>query len=215
MKMVLMLNSFKAIENVASKAAPGPNLTFMEVHVLKAIELIEKMGQIGRVGLSKELNLGEGATRTLIKHLVNEKIVKVSILGCGLTDYGKKISADIKSKFLGEINVPKNPITVSANNIAVLISGANKAVKMGLEQRDAAIKVGALGATTLIFSNNELTMPGTGENCFKSLSQIKDGLISGLNPKENDVIIIGSGDDPWKAELGAKAAMLETLKKVK
>ncbi len=37
-------------------------------------------------------------------------------------------------------------------------------------------------------------------------------LVSELTPKENDVIIVGSGENETRAEIGAKMAVLELLK---
>ena len=43
-------------------------------------------------------------------------------------------------------------------------------------------------------------------------SDIHDILVSKLNPKENDVIVIGSGENKTSAEIGAKMALLELLR---
>jgi len=88
-------------------------------------------------------------------------------------------------------------------------------VTYGLEQRDAAIKAGASGATTLVFSHNRLAMPGTSEDVFQNIQLIHNMLVSKLKPRENDVIIIGSADDRLTAEFGAKAAVLVLLKSTK
>ena len=60
------------IEKVASKIAPGRVPSFNEAQVVKALEIIDAYGTVGRIRLSKELGLGEGATRTLLKHLKKE-----------------------------------------------------------------------------------------------------------------------------------------------
>jgi len=55
-------------------------------------------------------------------------------------------------------------------------------------------------------------MPPSEEDVFKDISFISDMLVSKLNPKENDVIIVGSGENKTSAEIGAKMAALELLK---
>jgi len=92
------------------------------------------------------------------------------------------------------------------------VRNAANGVKKGVEQRDTAIKAGALGATTLIFSRNRLTMPSSEEDVFKGILSIHNVLVSKLNPKESDVIIVGSGESKTSAEIGAKMAALELLK---
>jgi hypothetical protein len=63
----------------------------------------------------------------------------------------------------------------------------------------------------LIFTNNKLAMPGTGEVLSETGSSIV-GVLSKLSLKEGDVILIGSADEMFKAELGVKTAALELLK---
>jgi len=111
-----------------------------------------------------------------------------------------------------EIEIPRSSLTIGSFNVAVLIRNATGSVKHGVEQRDAAIKVGALGATTLVFSCNKLTMPGINEGISQDIQPIHNALISKLKPKENDVIIIGTADEKRAAEIGAKTVALELLK---
>ena len=44
-------------------------------------------------------------------------------------------------------------------DVAILVSNVANRVKLGLGERDAAIKIGSLCATVLIFKNNELKFP--------------------------------------------------------
>jgi predicted transcriptional regulator len=203
------------IEKVTRKIAPGRAPSFTAAHVVKALEIIDGEEVVGRIRLSKELELGEGTTRTLVKHLKNEGIIEVSKYGIMLSEYGKKLFSNLRSKISEGIAVPPSLFTVGPFNIAVLVKGKARMVKWGLEQRDTAIKAGALGATTLIFSRNKLTMPSSEEDPFKDMPSIRDMLVSKLNPKENDVIIVGSGENKTSAEIGAKMAALELLKSEK
>jgi ribosomal protein S25 len=211
----MKMESLKVIEKIARKLAPGRAPTFTEVHIVKALETISVERAVGRIKLSKTLELGEGATRTLVKHLRNEGIVEISRSGIVLSEFGRKLLSVLRSKIGGEMEVPKSSLTVGSFNVAVLVRDEADAVMYGLEQRDAAIKAGGSGATTLVFSHNRLAMPGIGEDVFQNIELIHDMLISELKPKENDVIIIGSADDRLTAEFGAKAAVLELLKSKK
>ena len=206
------LELLEVIERVASKIAPGRAPSFNEAQVVKALEIIGAYGTVGRIRLSKELGLGEGATRTLLKHLKNEALIEGSRHGIVLSEHGKKLFSNLRSKISEGIEVPNSPLTVGPFNIAVLVRDAAHGVKRGVEQRDTAIKAGALGATTLIFSRSKLTMPSSEEDVFEGVSSIRDMLLSRLNPKENDVIIVGSGETKSSAEIGAKMAALELLK---
>lgn len=200
------------IEKVSGKIAPGPSPLFTEAHVIKALEEISAQKSVGRLKLSKELQLGEGAARTLVKHLKNEGLIEISKLGISLSERGKKLFSSLRTAISEQVDVPSSPLTVGPFNVAVLVRGRGDAVKYGLEQRDAAIMAGAKGATTLIFSKNKLTMPSAEEDVFKSNVTIRNFLLSKLNPKENDVLIIGSADEKIRAEFGAKMAAIQLLK---
>jgi hypothetical protein len=83
---------------------------------------------------------------------------------------------------------------------------------LGIEQRDAAIKVGGVGATTLIFRKGKFVIPVTNLDSLKKESQVHRLLIKELSPQDGDVVIITSSDRDEKiAELSAKNAALLTV----
>jgi predicted transcriptional regulator len=205
------LNILQVIEDAAIKIAPGKAPYFIEAHIVKVLMIVNRK-PVGRVSLAKALGLGEGSIRTLVKHLEKAGLIGTSREGIVLTRSGQELVSNMKSRVSETIEVPKSVLTVGAFNVAVLVRGVAESVKAGLEQRDAAIKVGAHGATTLIFNNGRLSMPLTNEDVFRGLPKVRDMIISRLTPKENDIVVIGSAGDKLTAELGAIAAALETLK---
>lgn len=205
------LKALETVDKVAAKIAPGRSPSFAGAHVIKALEDICVQGTMGRLKLSKELHLGEGETRTLVKHLRNEGLIAVSRSGISLSAAGRKLLSSLRTLLSEQIEIPSTPLAVGPLNVAVRVAGMKDSVKYGLEQRDAAITAGARGATTLVFTKNGLVMPGTGEEVSESDSSIIAAL-SKLSLKEDDVIIIGSANEKIKAELGVKAAAIELLK---
>jgi len=206
------LRLLEFIERVTRKIAPGPAPSFNEAHVVKALEIIGKCGIVGRIRLSKELGLGEGTTRTLLKHLKNEGITQSSRSGISFSEDGKKLFSDLRSKVSEGLEVPSSPLTVGPFNIAILVRDSAQAVGSGMEQRDIAIKSGASGATTLVFSGNKLSMPACVNDISESTSSLHDEIVTKLNPNENDVIIVGCGENRKLAEIGAKMAAIKLLK---
>jgi predicted transcriptional regulator len=200
------------IEGVTRKIAPGPTPSFNEAHVIKTLELIDNHRILGRIKLSKELRLGEGTTRTLLNHLKKEGIIQSSRKGVSLSPYGEKIVSELKSRLSPGVVIPPSPITFGSFNVAILVRDSAQSVGSGMEQRDAAIKSGATGATTLVFSNNKLSLPTGEENLSKSLPLLHDDLVKKLNPNENCVIIVGSGESKEIAEIGAKMAAIKLIK---
>ena len=205
------MEALNTIERVAAKIAPGRLHSFAEAHVVKALEEINIQQPVGRMKLSRDLHLGEGEARTLVRHLKNEGLIDVSQSGITLSNAGKKLLSSLRTYISKEIDVPSTPLTVGPFNIAVRVAGMKDSVKYGLEQRDAAILAGAKGATTLVFTKNRLTMPGAGEDISKSDPSLLAKL-SNLSLKEGDVLVIGSGEEKIRAELGALSAALELLK---
>lgn len=205
------MNPLETIGKVAGKIAPGRFPSFAEAHVIKALEEIGLQENVGRLKLSKDLHLGEGEARTLVKHLKNEGLIEVSKSGISLSAAGKRLLSCLRVLVSEQIDVPSTPLTVGPFNVAVRVRGIKGSIQYGLEQRDAAIMAGAKGATTLIFTKNKLTMPGTREDVSKSDPSILASL-SKLDLNDGDVIVIGSADEKIKAEFGAKTAALELLK---
>lgn len=200
------------IERVMRKLAPGPAPSFSEGHVIKTLEIIGNYGSVGRIRLSKELGLGEGTTRTLLKHLKNEGIIKGSRKGISLSEEGKDLFSNLRGRLSEGIDIPRSRLTVGLFNVAVIVRDTAQAVKSGMEQRDVAIMSGASGATTLVFSSNKLSMPTREDDVSVSMPSLYKQLLTELKPRENDVIIIGSGENRQLAEIGAKMAAIQLLR---
>jgi predicted transcriptional regulator len=203
------------IERVENKIARGPAPSFNKAHVVKALEIIGKYGTVGRTTIANELELGIGTTRTILKHLKNEELIIGSKQGYTFSEQGKKVFQNLRSKISVGMEVSNNSLTVGPVVVAVLVKHVAHKVGRGVEQRNTAIRVGASGATTVIFSRNKIMMPSNKKHKLKDLSDIQDTLVSKLKPKENDTIIMGSGENKINAEIGAIMAALKLLKQTK
>jgi hypothetical protein len=117
----------------------------------------------------------------------------------------------LRSRISGGIEAPNCPLTVGPVIIAVLVRNMAHNVGRGVEQRNTAIRAGASGATTLIFSRNKLIMPSKKNHSISGISEVQDVVVSELKPKENDVVIFGSGKSRINAEIGAIMAALKLL----
>lgn len=202
---------FEVLERVASRISAGRAPTYTAVHVLKALEILDSPGGVGRQELARLMGLGEGVVRTLVRHLRSEGLLQVSREGMRLSDMGLKVLMEIRS-LMSSMELPETEITVGPYNHAVLVKGAVGLIRRGIEQRDMAIKVGANGATTLIYRGGGLQMPGLE---MEVPAEIQRRLLEGLDLEEGDVIIIGAGDTPLTAEIGAKAAALDLLRRIR
>lgn len=201
----------RTLEKVADRYAPSRILTFDLVHVFKTIQLLEKNHMTSRSLLIKELGLGEGSIKTLVKHLKMNGLIENSNAGMWLTDKGKSMYSKLQLAIPAESIVQKCSVALGKFNYAVLIKDLAGNIGSGIEQRDAAIKIGAVGATTLIFKNGRFLMPDRNTDSLKDDRKVSIFLVDKLKPKNNDVIIIGSAENKKIAELAAKGAALQTI----
>ena len=201
------MDSLGILRQAVTKLAPGRSPSYTETHVLKALELLEAGGSIGRQQLARELRLGEGTVRTLISRLKEQGLLTTTRGGMALTAVGSRLMEDMKAYYLA-FELPETQMTLGLNNYAILVKGAGSFVDKGIEQRDAAIIAGARGATTLIAEDGEIRMPGFVEQIDSIVIEL---IRASVHPEEGDVIIIGSDDDKFNAEMGAKSAALKLM----
>ena len=202
----------KALEKVASRYAPSRALSFDVVHVFVALQLIENGGRTSRDALCSGLALGEGTVKTLVKHMKMHGLVQTSNGGTKMTVKGKGICEGLLSAIPAEMSLPRCSVALGRFNYAVLVREFGFAVRSGIEQRDSAIKMGATGATTLLFKEDKFVMPASSQDSLKKEPKMRKMIIEKLKPDEGDVVIIGSADSNEKtAELAAKNAALLTI----
>lgn len=193
------------LSRLSEKVAPGQTPDFTKTHVLLAILTIGEE-KIGRKLLSKKLNLGEGTVRNLINRMQDEELIATTRHGTSLTEKGENV-LEIITSYISGLPINDTELTVSEYNYAVIIRERAQKVRLGIEQRDQALISGAKGATTIKFKEGEFILPGVNTELVES---VKDKL-NKLKPENNDVIIIGTGESPFSAKMGAYSAGLELL----
>jgi hypothetical protein len=202
----------KTLQKVANRYAPSRVLSFDMVHVFKTLQLIQERGHVSRDALCEELELGEGTIKTLVRHLKMQNLIESTNAGTKMTKKGNLFFSELSDSMPSEISLSKCAITLGKYNYAVLVKQMSSAVKSGIEQRDAAIKMGASGATTLLFKDNKFLIPRINFDALKDEHQLSQQLIENLNPQDGDVLIIGSDNrSKKKAEFAAKSAALVTI----
>jgi hypothetical protein len=202
----------KTLQKVANRYAPSRVLSFDMVHVFKTLQLIQERGHVSRDALCEELELGEGTIKTLVRHLKMQNLIESTNAGTKMTKKGNLFFSELSDSMPSEISLSKCAITLGKHNYAVLVKQMSSAIKSGIEQRDAAIKMGASGATTLLFKGNKFLIPRIDFDALKDEHQLSEQLIENLNPQDGDVLIIGSDNrSKKKAEFAAKSAALVTI----
>ncbi|HET7336817.1 MAG TPA: DUF4443 domain-containing protein [Candidatus Nitrosotalea sp.] len=199
------------LSKVAQRHAPSRMLSFDLVHVFKTMQMMSDNKKISRSRMMQELELGEGSIKTLVKHLKMQGLAENSNAGMWLTNKGETLYAKLHVSIPREMDIAKCSVALGKFNHAVLLKNMAYTIKSGIEQRDAAIKAGAVGATTLLCKNERLVLPGTGEDLMRNDQKIHSLIMEKLSPEQNDVIIIGSSQNKKIAEMAAKSAALYTI----
>lgn len=185
----------------------GPQKQFDKVHILRTFLILEREKRMGRKELAKKLGLGEGSVRSILKNLEDKGYLKSAVArGHSLSDKGKKFVARAYKFISGPKIINIKRLTIGDKNVAVLIRNCADRIKLGINERDAAIKIGSLGVTTLIFKDNELKFPNQPKFKVKNKELYKM-----FELKEGDVLIIGTDNNYNGAENAAIAAVLNLV----
>jgi len=196
---------------VVERHAPSRMLSFDLAHLFKTMQMMANSKRISRSLMMRELELGEGSVKTLVKHMKMYGLVENSNAGMWLTNKGNNIYTKLHQLIPKEMDIAKCSVALGRFNHAILLKNMADNIRSGIEQRDVAIKAGAVGATTLIFKNQRLVLPDTNEDLLRNDQKVHSLIIERLAPEENDVIIIGSSQDKKIAEMAAKSVALYTI----
>ena len=206
-----MHNVVKLLGKVAQRYYPSRVLSFESAHIFKALQVIHINAKASRSLLTEEIGLGEGSIKTLVKHLKMNGLVITSKAGMTLTNKGKVLFSKLNEVMPAENDIEECSLTMGKFNHAILVKGLAKDVGSGIEQRDAAIKIGALGATTLVFRDDKLFTSDKSHDMPIKDQKLTFVLVEKLQPENGDVVIIASAENKKIADLAAKKAALETI----
>lgn len=202
----------RTLQKVASRIAPSRILSFEMVHVLKTLQLIQEKGHVSRHTLCKKLDLGEGTVKTLVKHLKIYDLVVTDKSGTRISTKGTKLLSELVLSMPAEMSISTCSVALGKFNYGILLRQMSYVIKTGIEQRDSAIKMNALGATTLVYKDKRFIIPNTNFDALRTEQNLHTLLVQGLNPEEDDVLIIGSDNKSERiAEFAAKSAALITI----
>jgi DNA-binding Lrp family transcriptional regulator len=200
-----MPSKFKQeLERLAVEKAPGPSPTFTKFHLIAALEYMAEK-PIGRNKLAENLEVGEGAVRSIIGRLKDAGLIDITGAGCSLTRAGMKLWQEYR-RIVRKAVLEKNELALGESNLAVLVNGGGENVRSGIEQRDAAIMMGARSVTTMVFRNRRLIIPSVSDNVAADFPIVAEQLVRLMVPEENDAIVVASADTSKKAEYSALAA---------
>jgi len=185
----------------------GASPSFSEVHIIRT--LIRLQNRIGRKKLLREIGIGEGSIRTILKKLKTEGLIDSTKKGHKLNDSG----FEYLNKYLKKFKIPFKIISddiIEGKKIGIVVYKSSDKITTGVRERDIAVRTGASGALVLKYDDklNKLKFPS-------NIQSIEDFLefkneIESMNFKFNagDVLIVAFSNNYNVSENAAFAIAL-------
>ena len=183
----------------------GPLFRFTDANVYWTLHILSDGRRVGRKRLAESVGVGEGSMRRILKTLEEWEMVQIKQTGITITRAGLAFLAEVPVKV---IDVDLGDMALGDCVQAILVKGVADKVQNGMQQRDAGVRAGALGCTTLLIRDGVLMMPPDW-----SIDQHNPALAQDIREKsgitEDDIIIVGSANDREAAVNAALTAAFE------
>ncbi|HIE33919.1 MAG TPA: DUF4443 domain-containing protein [Candidatus Altiarchaeales archaeon] len=187
----------------------GAAPSFSEVHILRTL-LILKRKQTGRKNLVKELSIGEGSVRTILKRLDKENLIVSEKLGHRLSRKGNSIVEGYLRKFTMPVRFDSGDVELFSRKTGkslVIVHNSADRIRFGVEERDTALMAGSEGALIITFMNGKLRLPVSDIKLSDFPETVKK--LKEMDLKERDTVIISFGGTYSDAENGALAIAMK------
>ncbi|MCL2148334.1 MAG: hypothetical protein FWH47_03235 [Methanomassiliicoccaceae archaeon] len=178
----------------------GPMFRFNDASIYWALHLLSDGRRVGRKKLAEVVGIGEGSMRRIIDTLKERNLILVKQTGITITKAGQAFLSQIPIRV---VDVELGESAVGEYSQGVLVMGVAEKVHNGMQQRDAGIKVGATGCTTVVIRDGTLMIPPDW-NIDEKNPDLAYRIRKGTGITQNDVIIVGSAD---KRHLAVEAAI--------
>lgn len=189
----------------------GPVPAFDSIDAIRTFWAIGVFSPISRGELARRLGIGEGVMRSVLRLLVGKGLVRITKPGCiPAPSLGIKFAGTLSESIPVLSPVRAGRLTFNERAIGLLVRRGARRARMGIEQRDAAVRAGAMGATILV-QRTKLHLTGSFEDEGLIGKDTEKELRSLFSPSEGDAIVLAYADDKRLAERGAWAAALTLM----
>ena len=183
----------------------GPMFRFGDTNVYWALHLLSDGKRMGRKILAELVGVGEGSMRRILDTLKEWEMISVKQTGITITKTGSGFLNEIPLRVL-DLNV--GDVVLGNYQQAVKVYGVASKIENGMQQRDAGIRMGASGCTTIIMRDGTLTMPPDWD-LDRERPAIAEKIRKNIGLGADDVIIVGGAEDKHSAVNAALAAAFE------
>ena len=185
----------------------GPMFRFTDASVYWALYVLSDGKRMGRKRLSEEIGVGEGSMRRIIETLREREMISIKQTGITITKTGQAYLEELP---IDVVDVNLGDSIVGEFSRSVVVRGVADKIQNGMQQRDAGIKAGASGCTTVVFRDGDLYIPPDW-NLDKERPEVAKDIREKTKMTEKDVLIVGSGDNLVVATAAALTAAFELI----
>ncbi|MGC8936094.1 MAG: DUF4443 domain-containing protein [Candidatus Methanomethylicaceae archaeon] len=198
-----LLNEFSR-----SETPKGPSPAFTSVHIVKALLSLEAEC-MGRQSMSRVLSLGEGSARTLVKKLVERRLVSVDpVGGCHLTGEGKRIVNELRQVIVSSKDFVLEEFGIKSPSFAIQVRLTPPFIPPITKLRDIAVRNGADGMLIFVVKDSKISLPMIVDDVSKDYPQLVKLIEDSFSLRDGDFIFIGFAESKNAAELGTLAAII-------
>ena len=182
----------------------GPMFRFNDANVYWSLHLLSDGRRMGRKRLADEVGVGEGSMRRIIDTLKEWDFINIKQTGITITKAGISFLEQLP---LRPVNIFVEGSVAGACQQGVLVLGGADKIINGMEQRDAGIKVGADGCTTIVIRDGVLMIPPDW-NMDEKTPELAYKIRKEIGMTQSDALIIGGGETQALATEAAITAAL-------
>lgn len=166
---------------------------------------------LGRKTLSRMLRVTEGTVKSIIGKLKGYGYITVTKTGVRITSEGilefRRRLEEISIESIRDF--PHEDLNIGPSSVAILIRGIVRRKTSGLDERDQAVRTGALGAVTILYGNGIYTMPGVYGNLEVEAPKWYRAILNTFKPEGESCIVVVFGENRL---IAAEAALSVALK---
>lgn len=178
---------------------------FNDANVYWTMYLLSDGKRIGRKRLADDVGIGEGSMRRILETLQDWDYISIKQTGIMITKSGQSFLEQIP---IQPVEIFLEGSVIGTEQQGVIVKNVASKVNNGMEQRDAGIKVGAAGCTTIVYRDGKLSIPPD-YNLDSERPEIAKKIREEFGMKPEDALIIGGGTTKQSAIVAAISAALE------
>lgn len=187
----------------------GPMFRFTDANVYYALYLLSDGKRLGRKKLAELSGVGEGSMRRILEKFREWDFVNIKQTGISITKEGLSFLDQIPVRIV-DVDLSGTGSVVGEFSQGVLVLGVSGKIDNGMQQRDAGIKAGAEGATTIVLRDGSLMIPPDW-NMDEQSPELAAKIREDTGITADDIIIVGTGSTKISAVEAALNAAFELI----